>query len=99
MPKKPVEKPAEKAPKPVKVIKKAKPEVEAVPKAPKVAFQPILGEKYQHDGNIIAFTSLAPLQATVYRTQGSVVTTNNYPMDSLEDVQPISKEEVYRRLY
>lgn len=60
---------------------------------------PVLGEFCEHNGEVIALTSLDPLTATVYRREGGVQTTNDYPLESLDDVQPLTKEEAYRRVF
>lgn len=63
------------------------------------SWTPVLGEKVEHDGNIIAITSFDPLEATVYRREGGVQTFNPYPLDSLEGVTPVDIQEVYRRIH
>ena len=64
-----------------------------------ISWTPFVGEMVEHNGEIIAITNLEPLEATVYRREGGVQTTNDYPLESLDGVKPIDIQEAYRRVF
>lgn len=63
------------------------------------AYVPVVGEKFELNGEVIELTSLDPLTATVYRREGGVQTTNDHPLDSLEGAKPLTAQEVYERVF
>ena len=92
----------------VKAVKAAKPVEKPtvdiqLPKEPKAekpkAFEPLLGEKCELNGDIISITSFDPLTATVYKREDGVQTTHDYPITSLDGIKPIDKQDLYERLY
>lgn len=93
---------AKKATAPKAETKAAKPKATTPKTAPPpkpTPFMPILGEKYEHNGNIIAVASFEPLTASVYAIENGVQTVNAYQLDSLKNVHLISKAEIYARIY
>ncbi len=80
--------------KPVEKTAKAEPKIE-VP----VAWAPSLGEKVLHNGNGISLLSFDPLEATKFSIRNDVLSEDSYQLKSLEGIQPIDKDELFRRTH
>lgn len=91
--------------------KKAEPKVEPKVREPKVVkakdikpkepevWTPVLGQKYWHGDNLIAFTNLSPLLALKYERKNGVQTTESYEIPELVDgLIPAAKSEIYEIL-
>ncbi len=106
MPTKKTEKKA--APKVVKpkAVKPVEEPVEAIESAP--VAEPVntpsgvsieLGKHYEHEGNVITFTSLKPVTAQKLSVVGGCQVTEDYPLESLEGVEPLDVQEAYARVF
>lgn len=76
----------------------AKKKPAAQPEAIEAPWSPQVGELVGHEGNIIALTSLDPLEAEIYVRRNQVVTQKPYTLTSLEGVEPLNKQDIYERL-
>lgn len=65
----------------------------------KLDYVPMLGEKCFYKGDVIAITSFEPLEAIVYRREDGVQTATPYLIDSLADIESLSKEDLYKLIY
>lgn len=76
----------------------AKKAVVKQPSAPPAPWMPAIGEKVLHNGNIIALTSYEPLEAQIFKRVGQVQTQNPYHLESLDGIEPISRQAVFERI-